>query len=812
MNEPVRRQGNGWPQKLMSCFCVGMGTQITPASAQHVAEPVLEISIGAGNRGALRLQKFDDEESDIVIDGQLSERAWDLPPLNDDLKLITPDTLAKAPHDTRLRIFYTERGLYFSVDMDQPQDTIIERDTARDNVEENRDHVSLSFDTSGTGVYGYWMNLALGDNLADGTLLPERQYIREWDGAWYGATARTSTGWSAEAFVPWSQLSMPNSEGERRIGVYISRKVAHLNELWAWPSLPKSQPRFMSILPKFELTGVDPRQQWSFFPFVSATFDNIEDSIHYKSGADVFWRPSTNFQLAGTFNPDFGSVESDDVVVNLTADETFFPEKRLFFLEGQDIFNTTFRSTSTSGQRFTVVNTRRIGGRARPPELLTGANLPLRQAVRPSDLVGAAKTTGQLGAFRFGAIAAFEDESVFNVNDQLFVQQGREFGALRFLYEDDKSASYRGLGFISTLVAHPDANAVVHAADFHFLSRSGRWNIDGQVLASDRDESGTGYGTYADITFTPSQGVKHILELTVFDDKLDVNDFGFQRRNDVREAWYRMEWIRSGLTHLRNFTISPFLRYEVNGDGFRTNNAIASNFDFKLNNLDEIEVFAAHFPKRFDDRNSFGNGVFDVAERQQFSVLYRTDTARPLSVYGKLGFMGEFTGGETYEVEAGATWRPRSYFGIELSARFFDRNGWLLHQEGKSFTTFNATQWQPALSADYFLSARQHLSLALQWVGIRATEKQFYTLLDDSTAMVRGPKPPGPRDDFSLSQLNFQLRYRWQIAPLSDVFVVYTKGDSRRRSLSAFSDLFQDSWDEPLGDQLVIKLRYRLGT
>lgn len=295
MNGLARRRVAGWQQKLISCLCAGLIIPDIPASAQHQTEVVPETSIGAGNSNAVRLQRFDDEEAAILIDGQLSEPAWDLPPLNDDLRLITPDTLMKAPYDTRLRIFYTERGLYLSVDMDQPEETIIERDTARDNVEENRDHVSLSLDTSGTGVYGYWMNLALGNNLADGTLLPERQYIREWDGAWYGATARTSKGWSAEAFVPWSQLSMPNSEGVRRIGEYISRKVAHLNELWAWPGLPKSQPRFMSILPKFELTGVDPRQQWSLFPFVSSTFDIVDDAIRYKSGADVFWRPSTNF-------------------------------------------------------------------------------------------------------------------------------------------------------------------------------------------------------------------------------------------------------------------------------------------------------------------------------------------------------------------------------------------------------------------------------------------------------------------------------------------------------------------------------------
>jgi hypothetical protein len=505
-------------------------------------------------------------------------------------------------------------------------------------------------------------------------------------------------------------------------------------------------------------------------------------------------------------------VESDEVNVNLTADETFFPEKRLFFLEGQDIFNTTPRSVSTTGQRFTIVNTRRIGGRPRPPDLPPGFGLPLRQAVRPTDLLGAGKITGQLGSFRYGVLAAFEDETAFNVDGQEFLQEGRDFGTVRLLYEDARGAAYRGLGFISTLVAHPEGDAVVHAADFHFLSESGRWKVDGQVLSSDRDVTGTGYGAYTDITYSPRQGLTHTLELTAFDDTLDVNDFGFQRRNDMREAWYRMEWIKSGLTRIRDFRISPFLRFEVNGDGYRVNNAVASDFEFTLNNLDVLTLSGAHFPARFDDRNSFGNGTFDVAARTNVSAQYRTNPALPLSFYGKLGHQGEFTGGHTYELAAGLSWRPRHNVSVDTTVTWFDRNGWLLHQQDRNFTTFEARQWQPELSIEYFPNAKQELRLALQWVGIRAQEDEFFTLQEQGTALIPGPKPPGPTDSFSLSQLNFQLRYRWQIAPLSDVFVVYTKGDSSRGPLSRFQDLFSDSWDEPLGDQLVVKLRYRLGS
>ena len=86
----------------------------------------------------------------------------------------------------------------------------------------------------------------------------------------------------------------------------------------------------------------------------------FEGDNSQKIGADLFWRPSTNFQATAALKPDFGSVESDDVVVNLGAFETFFPEKRLFFQEGIEVFTATPRAEG--GNPTTLLNTRRIGG------------------------------------------------------------------------------------------------------------------------------------------------------------------------------------------------------------------------------------------------------------------------------------------------------------------------------------------------------------------------------------------------------------------------------------------------------------------
>jgi hypothetical protein len=653
----------------------------------------------------------------------------------------------------------------------------------------------------------------MGDTQMDGTILPERQWSNEWDGVWYGATRLSDEGWSAEFFLPWSQLAMPRQQGVRRIGLYASRKVAHLNERWALPALPESKPRFMSAMQAMEFEGIDPRQQWSLFPFGAVTYDRVIDDTRYKAGFDAFWRPSSNFQLTATVNPDFGSVEADDVVVNLTADETFFPEKRLFFQEGQEIFHTTSRSeVDRAFRKIALVNTRRIGARPRPPDLPPGVSLPERQAIRPSDLLGAAKLTGQIGRIRYGLLAAFEDENEFLVDDVRYLQDGRNFGTFRILYEDNHGAAYRRLGFISTLVEHADADALVHAVDFNRLSTDGRWNVEGQLLYSDLDEAGSGLGGFTDLEFRPRQGRKHQFQVTVFDEKIDINDFGFLRRNNTRHFRYFQEWVKSDLKSVRNIVADGHLRYAENFDGFKTSTGFGSNLDITLNNLHSVKLHLAYSGERFDDRNSFGNGTYKIASGVMAWVSYETDTAKPLSVFARADHQGEDLGGYSIQGSAGVNWRPRHNVTFSFETIYKDSNGWLLHQEDRNFTTFNAIEWQPKFTVDYFPSAKQHLRLALQWVGLRAHEDEFYTLPEDSNELVAGPKSPGPTDDFNISELNFQVRYRWQIAPLSDLFIVYTKGDSRETSVSDFGDLFRDSWSMPLGDQLVIKLRYRLGS
>jgi len=115
---------------------------------------------------------------------------------------------------------------------------------------------------------------------------------------------------------------------------------------------------------------------------------------------------------------------------------------------------------------------------------------------------------------------------------------------------------------------------------------------------------------------------------------------------------------------------------------------------------------------------------------------------------------------------------------------------------------------------NYFINAKQQFRLAMQWTGIKAQEDEYYRVdQTDVRHLIPTAKHATTRGDFTISQLNFQARYRWEIAPLSDLFVVYTRGSNLPNYAgSEFQDLLFDAWTERLTDVWVVKLRYRLGS
>lgn len=772
-----------------------------------------------GQSAIPQLTRIDTDSANIELDGFLDESVWDQIPVVDGMRVINPDTLAETPYETHSRIFYTENGIYIGVMNFQPADTLIARMTSRDT-QLDRDGFVVGIDPSGQGLYGYFLRINLGDSMTDATLLPERQMNMQWDGSWNGRTQALDDGWSLEMFVPWAMMPLPQAIDTRTIGFYLERQVGHLGgEAWSNPALPRTVNQYLSAFEKYELRDIESRRQLTFYPFASSIYDGIKGEVDYKVGTEIFWRPTTNTQLSATLNPDFGNVESDDVVVNLTAFEVFFPEKRSFFLEGQDIFNTSPRTSGQGGPGgpITLLNTRRIGGAA-IYNLPSGISVLPTDLSQPTELIGAVKFTGQSGNWRYGTLLASEDDSQIRgtLSDGSRVQlqaEGRDFAIARLLYEDTSSGGRRSIGWMGTDVSHSSVDAIVNAVDMHYFSADNRWVIDGQFMHSDVDGE-TGAGVFADVGFRPSRGINHTVRATYIDDKLEINDLGFLQRNDQVNLNYNFSKTESDIPGLRQRDTSVFITNQWNTAGQPVLTGAFFNRGYTSLANNEVNFSVRYFPPRIDDRLGRGTGDFRIPERWGLNVGYSTNRSDAISYNIGTNLEQDELGPGRTRGFAGVSWRPDDRFSMDVNLNYEDREALLVHKGSGKYTSFEAHQWSPTMEMNYFITPRQQIRFSMQWIALKAFEDRFWQVNPDEREHLRPvPNPDSTPDDFVISRLTFQARYRWEIAPLSDLFIVYTRGSNLPSTgFDTFPDLLESSWNQRIVDTVAIKLRYRLGS
>ena len=766
-----------------------------------------------------QITRIEQSDAEITIDGFIDEDVWKDLPVIDGMKVIDPDTLADTPYETHVRFFYTERGIYLSAMNFQPQETLMARMTSRD-VKLERDGFVVAIDASGEGLYGFYLRINLGNSLTDATILPERTFNFQWDGPWLARTQALENGWSAEYYIPWSMMPLPQVDDDRKIGIYLERQVGHLQgEAWANPPLPGTVNQFLSAFEKYELKDIEPRRQLTYYPFASGIYDGVRDESTYKVGTEIFWRPTSNSLLSASLNPDFGNVESDDVVVNLTAFEVFFPERRVFFLEGQDVFNTSPRTSGRGGPGgpISLLNTRRIGGAA-IYDVPDDVNVVPTDLSQPSELLGAVKLTGQSGNWRYGTLLASETESqiagTLDDGTQVTLNAvGRDFSIARLLYEDTSSGGRRAIGWMGTNLTHPTIDATAHAVDMHYFSADNRFVIDTQIMHSNVDGK-TGNGFLGDVAFRPRRGLQHGLRATYIDDTLDINELGFLTRNDQMNLDYNMFNIESDVPGLRQRTTSLFISNQWNTDGEPVRLGLFLNRGYNTLNNNTYDVSLRFFPERVDDRLGRGTGDFKVEGRYGLNLGFRTNPADKLAFNFDLNLDQDELGPARTGASARFTWRPNDRFSSDLRLDYTDREALLVHKGSGSYTSFESHQWAPQLEMNYFLNAWQQLRFTLQWTALKAFEDRFWQVDSQNLDFLQPvAKSDDDSDNFTISRLTFQARYRWEIAPLSDLFVVYTRGSNLPTdSFETFQDLLVQSWTDTIVDTLAIKLRYRFGS
>lgn len=728
--------------------------------------------------------------AEIVVDGVLDESEWQQAAVCSDWRRTEPYARDQPRFRNEVRIASTKAGLIAAFTVDQPSgERRVKPRGARDSVLTG-DSVTLVVDFDANGQIGYEFSVGLSGSVRDGLVLNQNEFDQDWDGVWQHAVRESPEQWVVELQVPWSSVSMRASQTEQRtIGVYANRFLFDRGERFACPAIDLDNTAFLSDLERIDVSRQQNAQTFDLVPYSTAASDLVHDSTSWKAGADIVWKPSSRLRFAAALNPDFGQVESDELIVDFSAIETSFTDKRPFFTEDQGIFD---MRTPARGQ---IVYTRRIG--AATDDGRAGS----------ADIDAALKLTGSTDSLVYGAFAA--QESGYSSGE------GRLFAATRLALPLQQGVR---LGHLATWTDRPqlERTALVNAIDAE-ITPNDWWRIAGQVIRSDIDsqvegvgQRTVGYESWLRADLNRSGPLSHTLTLLSIDDRFEMDDLGFLERNSLRQAEWdtnRRVAAREG-SRINGETHRLYLQYRENTQGDRLASRVQLSREVQYASTWRSYQELRYIPSQVDDLISRGNG--DVRFDKRLGAFIDFSTPR----YGEWSyFFGSYLfqqGVKDYSAyfTVGGTWNPRETVTLGLAVTPQWSDDWVLWERDNLFGSYSERRLSFDFKLDWIPAPRHELRMRWQWIGIQAEPQQ--ALRSDARGELRPvAETLAP---FNVANLGVQLRYRYEIGPLSDLYFVYGRGgfSLARDEDQGVGNLFGSMFDVRDADQLLLKVRYRM--
>ncbi len=536
------------------------------------------------------------------LDGRLDDPAWTTAPAISDFVQRDPNEGEPATERTEARIIYTDDAIFVGVRAFDSKPSEIQAHLTRRDEWSPSDWISVMIDSYYDRRTAFEFSVNPAGVKIDLYRYDDNDDDRGWDAVWDVATSIDGEGWIAEFRIPFSQLRFGKAD-QQQFGFNVYRMINRLNEEQYWKLLPKQESGFVSKFGDLVgIEGIDPPRRVEIMPYVSTTsaFQPAQDGNPFRDGsvqeaavgADLSVGLTSNITLSATINPDFGQVEADPAVVNLSAFETFFPEKRPFFNEGIDVFR-----FSIGGGQEQLFYTRRIG---RAPQGSADDRGGFAESLDHTTILGAAKVSGKtpsgwtlgfVGALTAAEKARVVDAAGLEHRDAVepsttyfvgrlardfrdgFTQVGA-FGTATNRSRSDnlsylRSAAYTG-GFNWS---HRFANDAFNLEGFFVGSHvrgsaesieitqlsSARYfqRPDADYLTFDPDRTSlTGYG--GGLTFRKQKGNwRGGFGVDTRSPGLEVNDLGFQRQADrtFQWTWLQRRWLEPGKV-FRQFSVN----------------------------------------------------------------------------------------------------------------------------------------------------------------------------------------------------------------------------------------------------------------
>jgi hypothetical protein len=661
----------------------------------------------------------------ITLDGKLTEAVWHNGHGTTKFTQREPVEGGQPSEKTIVYVAYDDAALYVGARMYDTPDSIVGR-LGRKDVFVSADRFNVFIDSYHDKLTGFYFSVNAAGTFYDGVLYNDDWDDNSWDGVWEGKVNTDSEGWTAEMRIPFSQLRFHNAT-TNVWGINFSRDISRRNERDFVVFTPKNGSGFVSrFVDLIGIENITPPQQLEILPYITTKAEFLQHSANDpfitgskyspRIGGDLKYGLSSNLTLNATINPDFGQVEVDPAVVNLSDVETFFDEKRPFFIEGSNIFSFGSGGTNNNwGFNFPNSNflySRRIG-RA-PQGSIPGADFA--EIPSGTDILGAAKITGKLGdSWNVGTIQAvtareFAELQTSTQRSRAEVEPLTYYGVARAQKEFNHGA--QALGFMSTLTARSfsddrlrdeiNSSGLMTGIDgWTALDSEKTWVVAGYVAMSrvagnqtqimNIQQNSRHYFQRPDVSHvsldtsaTSLVGYNGRFKLNkqkgnfymnaafgFIDPKFEINDIGFLSRSDILNghvvASYR--WTEP----------KDFYRYiELGGATFRSydyGGNIVWNGLFHFGYIEFPNFWAvdwnfAYNPETYNNRRTRGGPLTKNPPGYQIGIFPRTNQNNDVVFsWGWFTYQSEWQ--RQWEPFATIEWRPASNISLSFGPDFF---------------------------------------------------------------------------------------------------------------------------------------------
>jgi hypothetical protein len=810
----------------------------------------------------------------LKLDGELTDEVWSRAPAIEGFLQREPKEGAAATYATEARVAYDDRNIYVAVLAHDPEpDKIVgyltRRDTgspsdwirvAIDSYHDRRTAFEFGVNPAGVKQDKYYFNDANED--------------QGWDAVWDVAVSKHAAGWRAEFRIPLSQLRFPRSE-KPTFGLAIVRQIGRLNEMSTWPLIAKST---SGIVSQFgELHGLELSQspkRLELMPYSVAQVGTVPatDNPLVKTpdpdasfGLDMKYAITPALTLTATVNPDFGQVEADPAVVNLSAFETFFSERRPFFVEGSGVFR--FDMDCNDGGCTGLFYTRRIGRR---PQL--EAEAPENGFVAApvnTTILGATKITGRVGGFSVGVLNALTSEESAQVADGTVhytapIEPFASYtvGRVRKEFAGQSSlgvmmtATNRRRGDASSPLQDLAGAAYAGGVDWDWRLRKNRYAIAGYWAGSTirgtqaamqriqennvhsfqrpdadhveldpmRTSLAGGSGSMA-VRKISGERVRFESNVSFKTPGFDSNDLGFIRRADQISQSNWMQWRdeKPGkFVRTFRFNLNQWSGHNFDGDRLNFGGNVNAHWTF-TNNWSTGGGLTREIDA-FDDRATRGGpGALYEGIGSVWSYV-ESDNRKPVSVNVFFGGGQSEFGPYFLDINPGVTFRPTPSLSVSGGFRFSDSDNdaqWVTNETDAADKTHyvfaRLDQRTVALTTRVNYTMSPTLSLQIYAEPfVSAGEYTGYKELVDGRAKNweerYAPYAYAGSADFNYRSFRTTNVLRWEYRPGSALFVVWQQGREEDAAIGRFrfGRDFSGVFDAPANNVFLVKFSYWL--